>query len=73
MSKELDEEIKNLYLFKEFAILMFDMFDFEYNKPSETLRLIDTYNNEFLIFIENESADIILKTAELLESENGVV
>lgn len=69
------EEIsKELYIYKDFADLFFDIFDLEYSKEKCTLNLkvkepYDLENIDLNICLINEDADKILEVAKLLESE----
>ena len=72
----MEEILKELLFYKDFADLFFDIFDLEYSKENYTLNLkvkepYDLENIDLNICLINEDANKILKVAELLEQENN--
>lgn len=73
-SEALEETLKELTLYKDFAKLFFDVFELKYENDKFTLTLkpYEQYNIENIdlkVCIIKKDADKILKVAELLESE----
>lgn len=74
MTPEEQKEFNELYKYKEFAKLFFDIFDLDYlmryftlvMQPQEPYKIEE---NELRIHLSEEDADKVLEIAELLEQE----
>ncbi len=74
MTPEEQKEFNELYKYKEFAKLFFDIFDLDYLMRYYTLIMqprepYKVEENELRIHLSEEDADKILELAELLEQE----
>lgn len=74
MNKELQKEFDELYKYKEFAKLFFNIFELEYLKKHFTLIMqpqepYKIEENELRICLIEEDANKFLEVAKLLEQE----